>query len=1704
MKVFSIYLLVFLITVGGNLSYSQQPSSCTNLDFELGNFVGWTGRTGSCCPVSMFANGIVTGQHTIMSGAGFDPHSNNQIPVVAPGGTYSARLGNDQAGSQAEQLSYSFQVTPQTELFIYRYAVVLEDPVHDPSEQPRFEIRVFDQAGNPVGCGTYNVVSGAGIPGFQTWFDPNIGSDIHFKTWTTVGIELSSYMGQTVTIEFSTGDCSLGAHFGYAYVDAYCSPMTVTSDYCPGSSTALLIAPPGFASYLWSNGATSQTITINNPVIGATYSVQMTSVTGCIVTLNQVIAVTQLFSNFNFNPGCESGTQFFDSSYVLSGSPVNQWLWDFGDGTTATMQNPWHQFPSSGNYNVTLTATNAGGCTKSITKLISILPSPVSDFTFIPGCPNQAVTFNQNTSFPSGTITSYEWLFGDGQPTSSVPNPSHSYSGMGPYDVSLIVTGDNGCADTIVKPVAPMPAPVAGFTFSVQCMNNTVSFTDVSQLTGGTITAWQWDFGDGSPLDVTADPVHVYNGGGNYSVQLIVTGSNGCTDTITKGVAMASLPTAAFTNSGACESQFTAFNDASSLTGGSISSWLWYFGDGTNSTLQNPFHQYSTTGSYNISLVVLGDNGCRDSMARSITVKPSPVASFTSMPVCPGQQAQFNSTAVAPAGTTINSWIWNFGDGSAQTAGQNVNHTYTGTGTYAVMSIVGASNGCIDSVVNNISTSITPVSKFSAPSGCALVPLSFSSTSTISSGTIIGWDWDFGDGTAHGNTATTTHSYAAPGSYNAYLTVTSNNGCTHTVLHEVSVSGKPIPSFTNSSSCVNDRINLNSISTSTNGSINYLKWDFGDGTFLTGADSVYHVYTDTGFVQIGLIVGNTLGCSDTVYRQVYIKPLPVAGFRWDEMCQSAPGSFYDTSALINGSISGWLWDFGSGTANIANPQFAFANYGVQPITLTVTGNNNCKATISQNIIVQPKPLAQFVTGSACINTVQSFQNTSNIPSGNIVSWQWNFGDGHTTATQHGQNTFTLDGYYQVQLIATSDFACKDTALDTVRVFPLPVANFFAPHVCLGNATLFNDLSLPVSDSLISWSWNFGDNTTSTIQSPSHIFLLDTIYTVSLTVQNEGFCSKTIAKNVIIRPLPDVGFIFSNPCVGSPVQFQDTSALAGYNINWWKWNFGDSTSASIASPLHTFLQSGNVFVKLIVRATNGCSDSVSVPVLVNHLPDAAFSVNDICEQTILVPNNQSTLSGGSIANTFWQWGDNSIDSIFSPTHVYQNEGSYNINLEVTGSNGCKNDTTIAVIIHDKPIATFTHSNACQLAPVAFFDQSSTVNDSLQIWQWQFGDGDQSALQNPVHDYGAYGVYYTELVVTNSFGCSDTVADSVTVAPKPQAAFSALNVCKDQPMIFNNSSNVVAGSIVSNQWHFGDGSGSSVTNPAYTFSGTGDFEITLVVTTANQCVDSIKHIYRVYQLPEAGFIADTVEGCQPLWVLFSDSSVTNEGVITKWNWDFGNGIADTLKFPAAVVYDQAGYFSPVLFVETDLGCRDTFLRQDYLHVFAKPEASFVAEPLSNTILHPLIEIKDRSWNAVSWFYDFGDTTNTTEQNPSHWYNKPEQYTIVQYIESADGCKDTALVSIEIKDDFTFYMPNSFTPNDDGFNETLNAYGIGIVQFHIQVFNRWGQLLFTSNDLSKGWDGTYLGNKVQQGVYIYKATVRDLFSKQHFYVGNINLIR
>jgi gliding motility-associated-like protein len=641
--------------------------------------------------------------------------------------------------------------------------------------------------------------------------------------------------------------------------------------------------------------------------------------------------------------------------------------------------------------------------------------------------------------------------------------------------------------------------------------------------------------------------------------------------------------------------------------------------------------------------------------------------------------------------------------------------------------------------------------------------------------------------------------------------------------------------------------------------------------------------------------------------------------------------------------------------------------------------------------------------------------------------------------------------------------------------------------------------------LILWQWNFGDGSpVATQQNPVHTYAADGTYLATLTVYNEGMCSKSYTRTVVVRPLPHVGFYNSNPCVYSSVQFTDTSFLAGYNILSWSWNFGDSTTATTATPQHNYNQFGIFNVTLTATASNACSNSMVQPITVNRLPLAQFAASNICEGNPVNVVNQSVLVNGNIATSVWNWGDGSTDSTFNPSHIYAVDGNYTIQLQVSGSNGCLKDTTALITIYDKPVAAFTHSNLCQQAPVQFTDGSTVQNDTLAAWAWNFNDGTLENQPSLVHTFSTYQTYNVQLIVTSGFGCSDTIIKPITIAPKPVANFSSEDVCFKEPMIFTDNSLVAVGNIQTWTWNFGDSFTSSLINPQHLYATTGNQNITLIVKTFNNCYDTISKQYKVYELPVADFIADTAEGCQPLWINYVNTSVPNEGMLVKWNWDFGDATTDTVAQPDAHLYDVPGYYDIFLQVETSLGCRDTLLNRNFIHVFPKPEAAFITEPSTTTILHAIIDIKDQSWGAVEWLYDFNDSTFSAERNPTHQFPMPAQYFVTQVVTSVDGCRDTTFRYVDVQNDFALYFPNSFTPNGDGKNESWKAEGIGIAEFNLQLFNRWGQTIFVSNSMEKGWDGSYQKQVVQQGVYIYKATVRDIFNKQHSYIGSVTVLR
>src|SRR5207244_715245 len=402
----------------------------------------------------------------------------------------------------------------------------------------------------------------------------------------------------------------------------------------------------------------------------------------------------------------------------------------------------------------TLRAT-ASGLTDATSSAFNITPppnqSPVAAFTS--SCPTLACSFSDQSSDPDGSVTSWQWTFGDGTTGSTAQNPSHTYSAGGSYTVTLTVTDNQGAQNTVTHSVAPSQPnqpPTAAFTAS--CPTLTCSFTDQSSDPDGTIATWRWDFGDGSAAGTTRNPSHTYSAGGSYTVTLTVTDNQGAQNSVTHSVAPSQPnqpPTAAFTAS--CPTLTCSFSDQSSDPDGTIATWQWTFGDGTTgSTAQNPSHTYSAAGSYTVTLTVK-DNQNASSSPVSHTVQVTapnqpPSAAFTSS--CNGLACSFSDQSSDPDGS-VTSWQWTFGDGTTGSTAQNPSHTYSAAGSYTVTLTVkdnqNASSSPVSHTVQVTAPNQPPSAAFT--SSCNGLACSFTDQSSDPDGSVTSWQWTFGDGT---------------------------------------------------------------------------------------------------------------------------------------------------------------------------------------------------------------------------------------------------------------------------------------------------------------------------------------------------------------------------------------------------------------------------------------------------------------------------------------------------------------------------------------------------------------------------------------------------------------------------------------------------------------------------------------------------------------------------------------------------------------------------------------------------------------------------------------------------------------------------------------------------------------------------------------------------------------------------------------------
>jgi PKD repeat protein len=1469
--------------------------------------------------------------------------------------------------------------------------------------------------------------------------------------------------------------------FGDGTTSSLQSPVhTYTS---PGSYTVSLTA---------SNAGGANTSTLANYIV---------------VSSSGIPAPVASFTTLPTSGTAPLAVTFTDTS---TNSPT-AWQWTFGDGTTSTLQNPIHTYLSPGTYTVSLTASNAGGSsTATQSNYIAVsgamTPAPVAAFTGSPtsGVAPLGVTFTDSST---NTPTVWTWNFGDGT-GSALQSPIHTYLNPGTYTVSLTVSNAGGSntstrVNYIVVSGSATTPPVAAFsgTPTSGTAPLTVTFTDSS---ANTPTVWQWTFGDGDTTNATVqNPVHTYLAPGTYTVTLTASnagGSNSVTQTnyIVVSPAAITPPVAAFsgTPTSGVAPLTVEFTDSSTNT---PTVWQWTFGDGdtTNATVQNPVHTYLAPGTYTVTLTASNAGGSNSvTQTNYIVVSPAaitpPVAAFSGTPTSGTAPLTVTFTDSSTNSPTV--WQWVFGDGSTVNAtDQNPVHTYLAPGTYTVSltaSNAGGSNTFTRTGYITVSSSgiPAPVAAFSGTptSGTAPLTVTFTDSST---NTPTAWQWTFGDGdTTNATDQNPVHTYLAPGTYTVAL-VASNAGGSNmaTMVNYITVSPSasmaPVVSFSGSPTSGVAPLTVAFADSSTNAPTIW-HWTFGDGDTTNATDqNPVHTYLAPGTYTVTLTASNAGGANSSTranYIVVSAAPItpPVAGFSGTPTSGTAPLTVTFADSSTN-TPTVWQWTFGDGDTTNAtdqNPVHTYLAPGTYTVTLTASNAGGSNSFTRTNyIVVSPAaitpPVAGFSgtpTSGVAPLTVEFTDSSANSP----TVWQWVFGDGSTVnaTDQNPVHTYLAPGTYTVSLTASNAGGSNTftrTGYITVSSsgIPAPVAAFSGTPTS-GTAPLTVTFTDSSTNTPTAWLWTFGDGdtTNATDQNPVHTYAAPGTYTVSLTASNAGGSNMvTMVNYITVSPsaamAPVVSFSGTPTSGVAPltVAFTDSSTNAP---TIWHWTFGDgdTTNATDQNPVHTYLAPGTYTVTLTASNAGGANSSTRADYIVVSAapitpPTAAFSGTPTSGQA---PLTVVFTDSSSDSPTVWQWnfgdGDTTNATDQNPVHTYLAPGTYTVSLTVSNAGGADTATrTDYIVVSPAPItpptASFTGSPTSGTAPlpVEFTDSSS---NSPTVWQWTFGDGSTSTLQNPEHTYLAPGTYTVSLTVSNAGGSNtQTRTNYITVSAAPVSppvanfAGTPTSGTAPLPVTFTDLS---TNSPTVWQWSFGDGTFSGIQNPSHTYSAPGNYTVSLTASNAGGSNTQTRTNYirvsaAMVTPPVASFTGTPTSGVAPLIVTFTDTSTNTP---TLWQWTFGDGGTSTTRNPSHTYLAPGTY--TVSLTASNAGGSNTSTRTNYITVTGTggiaPVANFSGTPRNGKA--PLtVVFTDLSANSpTSWTWSFGDGSpvNASVQNPVHTYATVGTYTVSLTASNAFGSNTTTKTGYITVTNATGSKIGVFRPSTHMYYRDYNGNG------------------------------------------------------------------
>ena len=1321
--------------------------------------------------------------------------------------------------------------------------------------------------------------------------------------------------------------------------------------------------------------------------------------------------------------------------------------------------------------------------------------------------------FTDASTDAGGSINKWEWDFGDGS-TSTAQNPTHLFSNTGFYNVFLRVTSTTGCTGEIGKYrlIRVVSGVTPDFAVSVDSVcKPPIGVTFLNQTSGPGILTYNWDLGNGNTSTAT-DPTTVYNALTTYNITLIAQSEYGCGDTITKPLNLVGTSTGWNVPDSGCVNKPITFQNASSPS--PVSS-VWTFGDGTSSTQINPVKTYTSSNTYTVKLKNKYSS-CSDSITKSIQILPPPPVDFTSnvQNACKGPFA-VNFQDLSPNAVA---WQWNFGDGGTSTQ-QNPSHTYLSNGTFNVTLTITTAFGCTNTITKTQFIKILkPVLNVSnAPNG-GCIPYTFNPVPNVSAiDGVASYSWNFGDG-GTGTGFSPTHIYTDSGTYDLKLVITTNGGCTDSLLLMNSIRTGPIPFVDfivdTTTSCAFGAIKFKSLAFPAE----EWTWDFGDGIISTlNVDSTYHSYSDTGRFNVRLTVLNN-GCPNSITKPqlIHINP-PIAEFRDTILnCnQKRTVTFFNQSKVdpSYGPVT-YLWQFGdpaNTTSNAISPVFTYPALGAYTVTLTVT-NGNCSATFTRNIELVAE-VADFTASklTPCKNEPISISAIGSNEA-NIVQYEWQITtDPPFVGPRAIQTFFGTNGAYAVQLTITDKNGCIDTK--TVSNFinvTGPIVDFTAIDTggCKNSTIRFNDLTTSAA-AITQWKWEFGDGKTQTFTAApfTHQYTDTGYFVVQLTVTDNQGCTDVVSKPNLVRiTAPKADFYAASTlfCTGGTLQFKDSSAQLITNYNW---NFGDGGTSTLKDPTHIYTGLDSAYtVKLIVTDTVGCQDSVTKTDYVQiKSPKPAFDAIDT--SSICPPlETKFILRASDYESYFWDFGDGQTSLLQDPRHFYNAYGTYDAKLYVVGYGGCIDSITKRINVFNPYTTSMNYAplEACNELNVDFTIAPPANTRSY----FYFGDGtvDSSQAVNFSHIYRSPSFYSPYMVITDQLDCQITVGGPTVVkiyGAEPFFGVDKRAFCDSGTVFFTNYT-ITNDTIVNSVWDFGDGTTSISRDPSHAYGTPGTYVASLTASTTRGCTKTLYDTIKVSGTPQPIITSPDIV-CVNSNVDFLGSLAVPDTSI-KWNWTFGNGQTSSTQ-NASITYRTIGSPQISLIAANYLGCKDTITKD--ISVVPLPTINIIAEP---TILSGagIVIPATYSPNVVS--YNWTPTNSLSCSNCANPFAKP-QFTTKYKVSVVDsnGCSSSRDITVHVVcNDKNFFVPNTFSPNADGVNDVFYPRGSGLNRIaSMRIFNRWGELVFerkdfVANESGAGWNGTVKGKPADQDVYIYiieiicdNATVIPL-------KGNVALIR